>query len=144
LLGARRGTHPPPTLPTIPPKPPTPISSNANVIPYHKLEHHVRAHLDATSPRALAVLRPLRVVITNLPEGHAEAVQALHFPGRADSGYTVRGRGLGHWPAADAPRCGGRHPGDAGAPRALGACLPAPLSPPLPCPTPHLLNPRSP
>lgn len=64
--------------------------SNANVIPYHKLEHHVRAHLDATSPRALAVLRPLRVVITNVPEGHCEGVAALHFPGRADSGYTVR------------------------------------------------------
>lgn len=50
----------------------------------------MRAHLDATSSRALAVLRPLRVVISNLPEGHYETVQALHFPGRADSGYQVR------------------------------------------------------
>ncbi|KAI8472695.1 MAG: tRNA synthetases class I, catalytic domain-containing protein [Monoraphidium minutum] len=65
------------------------ITRNANVIPYHKLEHHVRAHLDATSPRALAVLRPLRVVLTNLPQDHCDAVAALHFPGRADSGYTV-------------------------------------------------------
>lgn len=37
------------------------ITRNANVIPYHKLEHHVRAHLDATSPRTLMVLRPLKV-----------------------------------------------------------------------------------
>lgn len=37
------------------------ITRNANVIPYHKLEHHVRANLDATSARVLMVLRPLRV-----------------------------------------------------------------------------------
>lgn len=41
----------------------------------HKLEHHIRADLDAGSPRQLAVLRPLRVVITNLPEAHFEEVQ---------------------------------------------------------------------
>jgi hypothetical protein len=59
----------------------------------------VRAHLDATSPRALAVLRPLRVVLTNVPEGRVEGVAALHFPGRADSGYTVGGGGRGWgWP----------------------------------------------
>jgi glutaminyl-tRNA synthetase len=37
------------------------ITRNANVIPYHKLEHHVRLNLDATSARVLMVLRPLRV-----------------------------------------------------------------------------------
>lgn len=37
------------------------ITRNANVIPLHRLEHHVRTHLDATSARTLAVLRPLRV-----------------------------------------------------------------------------------
>jgi glutamyl/glutaminyl-tRNA synthetase len=37
------------------------ITRNANVIPYHKLEHHVRLHLDVNSPRTLAVLRPLKV-----------------------------------------------------------------------------------
>lgn len=34
------------------------------------------ADLDATSRRALAVLRPLRVVITNLPDSHFEEVEA--------------------------------------------------------------------
>lgn len=33
----------------------------------HKLEHHVRAELEASSPRTLAVLSPLLVVLTNLP-----------------------------------------------------------------------------
>ncbi|KAL4532442.1 hypothetical protein Ndes2437B_g02847 [Nannochloris sp. 'desiccata'] len=33
----------------------------------HRLEHFVRADLDANSPRALGVLRPLRVVISKSP-----------------------------------------------------------------------------
>lgn len=37
------------------------ITRNENIIPMHKLEHHIRAELDASSPRALAVLRPLKV-----------------------------------------------------------------------------------
>jgi hypothetical protein len=37
------------------------ITRNENVIPMHKLEYHVRAHMEATAPRALAVLRPLKV-----------------------------------------------------------------------------------
>ena len=42
----------------------------------HKLEHHVRADLEASSPRTLAVLRPLLVVLTNLPEDYHEVVKA--------------------------------------------------------------------
>lgn len=61
------------------------ITRNANVVPYHKLEHHVRAHLDAASPRALAVLRPLKVVLTNLPEDHLSSAAARRFPGRAEA-----------------------------------------------------------
>lgn len=37
------------------------ITRNENVIPMHKLEHHVRSDLDTNSPRTLAVLRPLKV-----------------------------------------------------------------------------------
>ena len=55
----------------------------------HKLEHHIRADLDETAPRRLAVLRPLRVRITNLPADHLEQVEALHFPGRAADAYAV-------------------------------------------------------
>ena len=55
----------------------------------HRLEHHVRADLDANSPRALAVLLPLRVVITNLPDAHYEEVEAKYFPGRSEEGYKV-------------------------------------------------------
>ena len=38
------------------------ITRSENEIPLHKLFHHVRAHLDESSPRALAVLRPLKLV----------------------------------------------------------------------------------
>ena len=37
------------------------ITRNENIIPMHKLEHHIRLDLDVTSPRTMAVLRPLRV-----------------------------------------------------------------------------------
>lgn len=42
----------------------------------HKLDYHIRLDLDATAPRSLAVLRPLKVVITNLPDDHFEEVEA--------------------------------------------------------------------
>jgi len=74
------------------------ITRNANVVPYHKLEHHVRAHLDASSPRALAVLRPLRVVLTNWPEGGGGAVgeaTARRFPGRAPDEAEAAARAAG-------------------------------------------------
>lgn len=55
----------------------------------HRLEHFIRADLDVNSPRALGVLRPLRVVITNLPDDHFEEVEAKLFPGRSEEGYKV-------------------------------------------------------
>ncbi len=42
----------------------------------HKLEHHVRAELEASSPRTLAVLKPLLVVLTNLPHDYHAVVKA--------------------------------------------------------------------
>lgn len=62
--------------------------SDAEVHP-HKFEYHVRADLDATSERALAVLRPLKVVISNLPDDHMEFVEAKIFPGRSEEGYQI-------------------------------------------------------
>mmetsp|Transcript_9586 Transcript_9586/g.20421 ORF Transcript_9586/g.20421 Transcript_9586/m.20421 type:complete len:801 (+) Transcript_9586:112-2514(+) len=65
------------------------ITRNDNMIPMHKLEYHIRTDLDATSPRTLAVLRPLRIVITNLPESHFEECDAKVFPGRSEDSYKV-------------------------------------------------------
>ncbi|DBA66182.1 hypothetical protein WJX79_006574 [Trebouxia sp. C0005] len=56
------------------------ITRTGGELPLHILEYHVRADLHLTSPRTLAVLHPLKVVITNLPEDHCEMVDAKVFP----------------------------------------------------------------
>ena len=44
------------------------------------LEHCVREDLNRTSPRVMAVLRPLKVVITNYPDGQVEWLDAVNNP----------------------------------------------------------------
>lgn len=44
------------------------------------LEHAIREDLNKRALRRLAVLRPVKVVITNLPEGHAEELDAVNNP----------------------------------------------------------------
>ncbi|HEX2077230.1 MAG TPA: glutamine--tRNA ligase/YqeY domain fusion protein [Longimicrobium sp.] len=45
-----------------------------------KLEHAIRDDLNTRAPRVLAVLRPLKVTITNYPEGEAETLDAPYWP----------------------------------------------------------------
>jgi len=45
-----------------------------------KLEFCIRDDLNTKAPRVLSVLRPLKVVITNYPEGKAEELDASHWP----------------------------------------------------------------
>jgi len=44
------------------------------------LEHCLREDLNKTSPRVMAVLRPLKVVIDNYPEGKVEELEAVNNP----------------------------------------------------------------
>ena len=44
------------------------------------LEHAVREELNQTAPRVMGVLRPLRVVIDNYPEGEEEELEAVNNP----------------------------------------------------------------
>ena len=44
------------------------------------LEHCVREDLNKTSPRVMAVLRPLKVVIDNYPKGQVEEMEAINNP----------------------------------------------------------------
>ncbi len=48
------------------------ISKSNAVVDYAQLEHYIREDLKLTVPRTMAVLRPLKVVITNYPEGQVE------------------------------------------------------------------------
>lgn len=44
------------------------------------LENAIREHLNATANRVMAVLKPLKVVITNYPEGQVEMLEAVNNP----------------------------------------------------------------
>jgi len=44
------------------------------------LDHCIRDDLNTKAPRVMAVLRPLKVVITNYPAGQAEALEASFWP----------------------------------------------------------------
>ncbi|MHC4622728.1 MAG: glutamine--tRNA ligase/YqeY domain fusion protein [Planctomycetota bacterium] len=50
------------------------------------LEHCVREDLNRTSPRVMAVLRPLKVIIDNYPEGKVEQMEAINNPEDANAG----------------------------------------------------------
>ncbi|MEK7839106.1 MAG: glutamine--tRNA ligase, partial [candidate division NC10 bacterium] len=50
------------------------------------LEHCLREDLNRRAPRAMAVLRPLRLVIENYPEGQVEMMEAVNNPEDASMG----------------------------------------------------------
>ncbi|MCI0499643.1 MAG: glutamine--tRNA ligase/YqeY domain fusion protein [Planctomycetales bacterium] len=51
-----------------------------STVDYALLEHCLRDHLNAASPRVMAVLNPLKVVITNYPDGQVEEMAAVNNP----------------------------------------------------------------
>ena len=57
------------------------IAKRENLIDVSLLEFHVREHLNKITPRVMGVLDPLKVVITNYPEGEAEWMDAENNPG---------------------------------------------------------------
>jgi glutaminyl-tRNA synthetase len=62
------------------------VAKKENVVDIALLEHTVREDLNTRARRGLAVLRPLKVVIENLPDGHVEQVQAGNNPEDAAAG----------------------------------------------------------
>ena len=56
------------------------VAKRDSVVEVNLLEHFVRENLNASAPRVMAVLRPLRVVLTNYPEGQVEELQAVNNP----------------------------------------------------------------
>src|SRR5258707_3896892 len=56
------------------------VAKRESVVEYAALEHAVRAVLNRTSPRRMAVLRPLRVVLTNYPETLVEEIEIGNNP----------------------------------------------------------------
>ena len=62
------------------------VAKKENVIDMAQLEHSVREHLNVRAPRVMTVLRPLRVVLTNYPEGTVEEVDVINNPEDASAG----------------------------------------------------------
>jgi glutaminyl-tRNA synthetase len=56
------------------------LAKRENVVDVALLEHTVREDLNNRSPRVMAVLRPLKLVILNYPEGQEELFDAPYHP----------------------------------------------------------------
>ena len=62
------------------------VTKKDNVIEMGVLENSIREDLDAKAHRALAVLRPLKLIITNWPEGETEFLTAQNHPNFPEMG----------------------------------------------------------
>jgi glutaminyl-tRNA synthetase len=56
------------------------INKSNSTIDMALLEHCLREDLNKTSPRVMAVLRPLKVIIDNYPQGQVEQLDAINNP----------------------------------------------------------------
>jgi glutaminyl-tRNA synthetase len=62
------------------------LAKRDNVIELARLEFEIREHLNKTAPRAMGVLRPLKLVIDNYPAGAGEELDAVNNPEDASAG----------------------------------------------------------
>ncbi|MBV9305469.1 MAG: glutamine--tRNA ligase/YqeY domain fusion protein [Acidobacteriaceae bacterium] len=62
------------------------VSKTNGITEFEKLEYYIREDLNRTAQRVMAVLRPLKLVLTNYPEGQVEFVEAVNNPEDASAG----------------------------------------------------------
>jgi glutaminyl-tRNA synthetase len=62
------------------------VAKNDNLIDVSLLEYCVREDLNERAPRAMCVLRPLRVVIDNYPENQTEEFECANHPQKPEMG----------------------------------------------------------
>ena len=66
------------------------VAKSANTVEYALLEHCLREDLNDTAERTMAVLRPVKLVITNYPEGKTETFEVENNPVHPEQGtHTV-------------------------------------------------------
>ncbi len=56
------------------------VAKSPNVVEFGFLEHCLREDLNATAERTMAVLRPVKLTVTNYPEGKSETFQVENNP----------------------------------------------------------------
>ena len=62
------------------------VAKAANTIEYAFLEHCLREDLNETARRMMAVLRPVKLIITNYPAGRSETFEVENNPNRPEDG----------------------------------------------------------
>ncbi|MDT8450276.1 MAG: glutamine--tRNA ligase/YqeY domain fusion protein [Wenzhouxiangellaceae bacterium] len=62
------------------------VTKSESIIPFGQLERNLRDDLNVRAPRRLAVLDPLKVVLTNFPEGETEWLDLPNHPQDPDMG----------------------------------------------------------
>ncbi len=58
------------------------VTKKQNTIELSSLEACIREELEESAPRVMAVLKPLKISITNYPQGHSELLVAQNHPAR--------------------------------------------------------------
>ena len=84
IAGMRRRGYPPETLRDFTDR--IGVTKKDNIIEMGVLENCVREHLNSHAPRAMAVLHPLKVTITNYPSGQEESLTAPCHPSNDEMG----------------------------------------------------------
>ena len=77
------------------------VAKRDNNIDVSLLEFCIRDHLNKVAPRVMGVLRPLKVVITNYPEGAGEELEAVNNPEDESAGTRRIPFGRELWIEAD-------------------------------------------
>jgi glutaminyl-tRNA synthetase len=62
------------------------VAKANSVVDVGMLEFSIREHLNKTAERRMAVLRPLKIVIENYPDGAGEEIEALNHPDNPAAG----------------------------------------------------------
>lgn len=62
------------------------VAKSDNLVDISLLEYYIREDLNKRAPRVMAVLKPLKVVIINYPEGQVEELEAINNPEDASMG----------------------------------------------------------
>jgi glutaminyl-tRNA synthetase len=56
------------------------VAKRNSIVDFAMLEHSLREDLNKRAPRVMAVLRPIKVVLENYPEGQIEELEAINNP----------------------------------------------------------------
>lgn len=62
------------------------VVASESTIPFSALEYHVREDLNKIATRAMVVMSPLKVIITNYPEGQTEEISIPNNPNDENAG----------------------------------------------------------